>query len=56
MDKYHVHVYMIQGLSEVDVNACDPVQAKELALEQVKGLSFGKSDCNYITVAFLEKE
>ena len=46
MDKYHVHVYMIQGLSEVDVTACCPVQAKELALEQVKDLSFGESDCN----------
>jgi len=56
MDKYHVHIYIVQALAEVGVDACDPVQAKELALEQVKSLPFGKPDCHCIAIAFREVE
>ena len=54
MDKYHVHVYIVQALAEVGVDACDSVQAKESALSQVKDLPFGKPDCHYIAIAFRE--
>ena len=56
MDKYHIHVYMIQGLAEVNIDACDPVQAKEVALSQINKLSFSKSDCNYIAIAYKEED
>jgi len=53
MDKYHVHIYIIQALAEVEVDACDSIEAKEKALAM--DLDYHKPDCNKIAIAFLEK-
>ena len=52
MDKYHVHVYLVQALAEVDIDACDSVEAKEKALAM--NLDYVASDCHKIAIAFRE--
>jgi len=54
MDKYHVHVYIVQALAEVNVDACDPVEAKEKALAM--SLNYVASDCHKIAIAFREED
>lgn len=53
MDKYHVHIYIVQALAEVGVDACDPVEAKEKALAM--DLEYHEPDCHKIAIAFCEE-
>ena len=50
--KYHVHIYIVQALAEVGVDACDSIEAKEKALAM--NLEFKKPDCHKIAIAFEE--
>ena len=52
--KYHIHIYIVQALGEVVVDACDSIEAKEKALAM--NLEYHKPDCHKIAVAFEETE
>jgi hypothetical protein len=55
--KYHIHIYKVAGKMGIDMDAeiASIAKTKALkALKQIKNPSslFGKSDCQYIAVAF----
>ncbi len=52
--KYHIHVYLVQNLAEVDVDASNPIEAKEKALAM--RLDYTSSDCRKIAIAFEEEK
>lgn len=57
MPRYHIHIYKVVGKMEVDIEAKVPSEAKSNALKALKKIKnptplFGKSDCQYISMAF----
>jgi hypothetical protein len=54
MRKYHVHVYKVINMCEVDTLAPNEIKAKEFALEAVKdGIISGQlPDCKFIAIEF----
>jgi hypothetical protein len=54
MRKYHVHVYKVINMCEVDTLAPNEVKAKEFALEAVKDgiIQERFPDCNFIAIEF----
>ena len=53
--KYHAHIYKIDGLFEVDVEAETEVEAKTKALELSESASYKPADCKKIALAWEEK-
>jgi len=58
MDTYHVHIYRVQGLIEINLEAETPEEAKQKALEKVKtsGAVMTPADCDFIAMAFKSEE
>lgn len=50
MKKYHIHVYKIVSMAEVDIEATNKIEAKEKALSFKNELKYGESDCSFIAV------
>ena len=51
---YHVHVYKVVELKEIDLQAADKKEAREKALELTEVCPFKQSklDCKHIAIAF----
>lgn len=52
--KYHVHAYDISLKAELDIEANNPKEAKEKALDPLCQLQWGCPDCRYIALTFPE--
>ena len=52
MSKYHVHVYRVLGMVEVELEADNDVQARARAIEESKVKKLGHADCHSIAVEF----
>ena len=48
MKKYHIHLYQVKKMAEINVEAKDPTDAEDRALEKIKELKFKRSDCKTI--------
>jgi KaiC/GvpD/RAD55 family RecA-like ATPase len=51
--KYHVHVYKVDSLSQINIRARSPEEARKKALNQAKNILYGKSDTEFIAMEFL---
>lgn len=51
---YHIHVYKVVELIEIDTHAANEKEAREKALELADMFKFKKSklDCKHIAIAF----
>jgi len=50
--KYHVHIYKIVAMAEVEIEAENPKESKQKAFEIKDTLEYKQSDCNYIALSF----
>lgn len=52
MRKYHIHVYRVVGLRELDIVAESEAEAMTKALQTAKKskLFWGRSDCKYVAI------
>lgn len=52
LNKYHIHIYKVVGLIEVDVSAKDDDLALQAAIDTLEqhGSTFKPSDCNIVAV------
>ena len=48
MKKYHIHLYKTTKMAEINIEAKDPTDAEDRALEKIKELKFKRSDCKTI--------
>lgn len=51
---YHVHVYKVVGMVQLDVDADTKEKARLEALAEVKERTLEKADCEYIALTFEE--
>ena len=58
MNNYHVHVYRVQAMTEVDLKAETPEEAKQKAVEKIKSENalMRPADCGFIALAFKSEE
>jgi len=49
---YHIHVYKVESMVQLDIDANSPEEARAKALEKVKEHTLEKSDCKYIAITF----
>ena len=47
---YHIHVYRVISVAEIDIKAISDEKALNAALDTVKNQKFKTSDCNYIAI------
>ena len=50
LKKFHIHVYKVSGLFEVDVHTENDKRALEIALDAVEQSEFKEADCNVVAV------
>jgi len=48
--RYHIHVYRVVALAEVNIVAKEESRALNIALDSVKNLKFNSPDCNLIAI------
>ena len=58
MSRYHVHVYNVQGMGEIDLEGDTPDIVMDRALELVKTdkLHTGNSDCSFLAMCWLSED
>ena len=56
MKKFHVHIYKVKALMEVDLEAHDESDAREKAMEHLSDKPFKKADCKQIAVVYPTKK
>ena len=56
-EKYHVHVYKVSELIEIDVHKASEEEARKEALKLVEMFKYKKTklDCRHIAIAFRGK-
>ena len=52
LEKFHIHVYRVAGMAELNVSAVDDERALEVAMDVAASgrLVFGQPDCNVVAV------
>jgi hypothetical protein len=55
-NKFHVHVYLVYGLIELEVEADNSEEARSKAQNMSRGLQIRKSDCERIAITFGEEK
>ena len=58
MTRYHIHVYQVSSMGEVNVEADNPIEAREKAMEMAReGLvSLRFPDCGTLAIAFPDEK
>ena len=49
---YHIHVYKVKGMVQLDIDVDTPEEARLEALKKAKEYPLEKSDCEYIAITF----
>jgi len=53
---YHVHIYKVTSMAEIDIEVHSSLEAKIKALDKKGDLKYKKSDCKYIALDFLKSK
>lgn len=58
MKSYHVHIYQVSGMCEMEIDANNHEEAKQKAFDRIKKESWALlfSDCKHIAITFEEDE
>ena len=56
MRTYHVHIYKVTSMAEIDIEVHSSLEAKIKALDKKGDLKYKKSDCKYIALDFLKSK
>lgn len=54
MRTYHVHIYKVTSMSELDIEAQGSLEAKIKTLDKKGDLKYKKADCQYIVLDYLK--
>jgi hypothetical protein len=54
-EEYHVHLYKIEGLCEMSIDANSQVDAQTKALQIADKQDFWIADCRYIAIPFAKE-
>ena len=54
--KYHIHIYKVAKMMEIDIDAKDSSEAKNKAYEHMKDHKWRRADCKQLSLDYSHSE